>query len=151
MKSKESKLRSCIVSRGDARMRSQLTALCWLVVAIGCAVGFEGARPWLLWQYWEKPLATFICLCAAFIVGSTLVVGTMIGLIARVARAPAGRCRAIALGVSVGLAVLCSVMDLIVELPPVQMVSIWFPMALFAPRIAQTLAVPGSGFWDEPE
>lgn len=138
-----------IVSPAEAKMKSQLTALGWLVVAMGIAVGFEGGRPWFFWQYWDEALPMF-CFRAMFIVGWTLVVGTTMGATGKAARASAGPCRTNAFWVSIGLAVLGS---LLVELPwpPFRsLVSIWFPMVLFSPRIAQKLAVPGLGFWDEP-
>jgi hypothetical protein len=127
-----------------ARTRSQLATLCWLGVAVGFAV-VEGGRPWFLWRYWGQALP-IICFRAAVVASTTLLAGTMMGLIGKTTHVPAKHCRTIASRVSIALAVL----GCCVEFVWPNSVSIWFPLVLFAPRLAQKIAVPRSGFWDEP-
>ena|SRR5438132_10879818 len=129
--------------------RSQLSTLCWLGVAIGCAVGFEGGRPWLLWDHWGEAWPV-ICFRAAFVVGAPLLVGTLTGLMALAARVPTKHCRITTFRVSVGLVILGCSVDFAWP-PPHHFVSIWLPLALFAPRIAQKIANSRLGFWDEPD
>src|SRR5260370_30098433 len=127
--------------------KNQVSTLCWLGVGMICAVGLEGGRPWALWRPWESGLR--IAVVRASIVGcSTFFTGAAVGIIARLAKFTARRCRIVASQASLGLAIVGCCVDIAYQ---GNVPSIWFPLALFAPRLAQKIAFPQLGFWSDPD